>query len=161
MKNRYWTSSMKNANQFVMRLSLFGFLLLVIGSSVSALAAANTVPVSYADDITIPIDQTQFIPPQCAGMSFDNIIYGEKDKTNPITIIWGTKDNDLIYGTPWNDEIHGDNGKDCIVGGDGDDVLYGDNGGDVLIGGPGFDTIDGGNGKNSCYTGELNTNCEP
>lgn len=151
---------MKIANLFIMRLSLFGFLLLIIGTSVSALAAANTVPVSYADDISIPIDQTQFLPPQCEGMSFDNTIYGEQDDINSITIILGTKNNDLIYGTPGADEIHGGNGKDCIVGGDGDDILFGDNGNDVLIGGSGFDIIYGGNGKDNCYLGESVFDCE-
>jgi Ca2+-binding RTX toxin-like protein len=146
----------KNFIQFL----YFSLMVLLLGSAVGALAASNTVPISYADDINIAIDQSIFLPTQCATMRFDNVIYGEKDLLNPITIIIGTDRNDLIYGTNGNDEIYGDNGHDCIIGGGGDDKLFGDNGKDVLVGGPGFDYIRGGNGTDLCYFGEDVDECE-
>lgn len=130
-----------------------GILVIVITSTFSALAASNTVPVSYAMDTTIPIDHNQFIPPQCAGMKFDNIIYGSGT-------INGGPGNDLIYGSPGNDNIRGGMGDDCIVGGGGNDILRGQNGNDVLIGGSGYDIIEGGPGYDICYFGDDVKECE-
>lgn len=141
-------------------LLLIGMIVILIASTFSVLAASNTVPVSYAMDTTIPIDQNQFFPSHCAGMRFDNVIYGKKDRLTPITVIYGTRGNDLIFGTDGDDEIYGDNGHDCIVGGGGNNKLFGGNGRDVLIGGPGYDFIRGGNGQDICYFGEDVEECE-
>jgi Ca2+-binding RTX toxin-like protein len=133
--------------------SIIGLAIVLIFSTYSALAAANTVPVSYAMDTTIPIDQSQFIPSQCAGMVFDNIIVGSGD-------INGGPNNDLIYGGPGNDNIRGGMGDDCIIGGGGDDTLRGQNGDDMLIGGSGYDIIEGGPGYDTCYYGDDVKECE-
>ena len=137
----------------IIRLIAYGFFFTMILSAISAIAAANSVPVSYAMDITIPIDQNHFIPSQCAGMTFDNIITGSGS-------INGSSRNDLIYGGPGNDNIRGGMGDDCIIGGGGNDTLRGQNGDDVLIGGSGFDIIEGGPGYDTCYYGDDVKECE-
>ncbi len=91
-------------------------------------------------------------PPECAGMTFAEVIVGtEGDDT-----IRAGNGRTLVFGLGGNDTIYGGNGKDCLVGGDGDDILVGGNGKDVLLGGEGDDTlygggdadvIDGGNGR--------------
>jgi Ca2+-binding RTX toxin-like protein len=133
--------------------SMIGLVIVLIISTYSALASANTVPVSYAMDTTIPIDQSQFIPWQCAGMTFDNIIIGSGN-------INGGPGNDLIYGSVGNDNIRGGMGDDCIIGGGGDDTLRGQNGDDVLVGGSGFDVIEGGPGYDTCFYGNDVKECE-
>jgi Ca2+-binding RTX toxin-like protein len=135
------------------RISFIGLTFLVILSTIGAFAAANSVPISYAMDTTIPIDQSQFIPSQCAGMSFDDIIVGSED-------INGGPGNDLIYGSPGDDNIRGGMGDDCIIGGGGNDTLRGQNGDDLLIGGSGYDIIEGGPGNDTCYYGEDVKECE-
>ncbi len=137
----------------ITQLSIIGLIILVFASTFSAFAAANSVPVSYAMDTTIPIDQSQFIPSQCAGMVFDNIIVGSGN-------INGSSRNDLIYGSPGNDNIRGGMGDDCIIGGGGNDTLRGQNGNDVLVGGSGYDTIEGGPGYDTCYYGDDVKDCE-
>lgn len=137
----------------ILNVSMIGLAIVLIFSTFSALAAANTVPVSYAMDTSIPIDQSQFLPPQCAGMTFDRTIVGSGD-------INGGPGNDLIYGSPGNDNIRGGMGDDCIIGGGGDDTLRGQNGDDVLVGGSGYDTIEGGAGYDTCYFGDDVKQCE-
>lgn len=132
---------------------MIGMVIVLIISTYSAIAAANTVPVSFAMDTTIPIDQSQFIPALCSGITFDNIITGSGD-------INGGPNNDLIYGSPGNDNIRGGMGDDCIIGGGGDDALRGQNGDDVLVGGSGYDTIEGGPGYDVCFFGDDVKECE-
>jgi hypothetical protein len=79
--------------KIITRISFLALAFLTILSTLGAIAAANAVPVSYAMDTAIPIDQSQFLPPLCAGMIFDNIIVGSGD-------INGGPNNDLIYGSP-------------------------------------------------------------
>jgi Ca2+-binding RTX toxin-like protein len=148
---------MKFPNQSIIRISLFCLLLLIIGTSVSALAAANTVPVSYADDITIPIDQNQFYPSICAGITIQNVIYAIE---NPQPVIQGTEMNDLIFGTDDGEKILGKGGDDCILGNGGNDKLLGMEGNDVLDGGDGYDTLKGGSGDDNCFNGENVSLCE-
>jgi len=137
----------------ISRISFFGLAFLVIFSTIGAIAAANSIPVSYAMDTTIPIDQSQFLPPQCAGMTFDNIIVGSGN-------IDGGTGNDLIYGSSGDDNIRGGMGDDCIIGGGGNDTLRGQNGNDVLVGGSGFDIIEGGPGYDTCFYGDDVKDCE-
>ena len=137
----------------ILNVSMIGMAIVLIISTYSAIAAANTVPVSFAMDTTIPIDQSQFLPPQCAGMTFVYIIVGSGD-------INGGPNNDLIYGGPGNDNIRGGMGDDCIIGGGGDDTLRGQNGDDVLVGGSGYDVIEGGPGYDTCYYGDDVKDCE-
>jgi Ca2+-binding RTX toxin-like protein len=140
-------------NKQLIQISYIGLAIMILLSAVGALAATNTVPVTYASDQTIPIDQSQFIPAVCAGMTFDNIIVGS-GKIN------GGPGNDLIYGSPGDDNIRGGNGYDCIIGGGGNDTLRGQNGDDVLVGGSGYDIIEGGPGYDICYYGEDVKECE-
>lgn len=137
----------------ILNLSIIGLAILIFASTFAAFASANSVPGSYAMDTTFPIDQSQFIPHQCRGIIFDNIIYGSGD-------ISGGPRNDLIFGSPGDDNIRGGNGDDCIIGGAGDDYIRGQNGDDFLDGGPGFDIIEGGPGDDTCINGEDLTNCE-
>lgn len=137
----------------ILNVSMIGLAIILIISTYSALAAANTVPVSYAMDTTIPIDQSLFLPPQCGGMTFDNIIVGSG-------VINGGPNNDLIYGSAGNDDIRGGMGDDCIIGGGGDDILRGQNGDDILAGGSGYDIIEGGPGYDTCYYGDDVKDCE-
>jgi Ca2+-binding RTX toxin-like protein len=137
----------------IINVSMIGLAIVLIISTYSALAAANTVPVSYAMDQTIPIDPNQFFPSQCAGMLIDEIIVGSG------TINGGPR-NDLIYGSSGNDDIRGGMGDDCIIGGGGDDSLRGQNGDDVLVGGPGYDLIEGGPGIDTCFYGDDVKECE-
>jgi Ca2+-binding RTX toxin-like protein len=139
--------------KIITRISFLALAFLTILSTLGAIAAANAVPVSYAMDTTIPIDQSQFLPPLCAGMIFDNIIVGSGD-------INGGPGNDLIYGSSGDDKIRGGMGDDCIIGGGGDDTLRGQNGDDVLVGGSGFDVIEGGPGYDLCYYGDDVKECE-
>ena len=137
----------------ILNLSIIGLVILILTSTFGVLAAANSVPISYAMDKTFPIDQSQFIPQQCRGMIFDEIIYGSGD-------IAGGPRNDLIFGSSGNDNIRGGNGDDCIIGGGGNDTLRGQNGNDVLVGGSGFDIIEGGPGYDVCFYGDDVKDCE-
>lgn len=136
-----------------LNVSMIGLAIFLIISTVSALAAANSVPVSYAMDTTIPIDQSQLLPPQCTGMTFDRIIVGSGD-------INGGSGNDLIYGSLGDDNIRGGMGDDCIIGAGGNDTLRGQNGDDVLVGGTGYDIIEGGPGYDTCFYGDDVKECE-
>ena len=128
----------------IFNVSMIGLAIVLIIGTYSALADANTVPVSYAMDILIPIEQSQLIPSQCAGMVFDNIIADSGD----------------IAGGPGNDNIRGGMGDDCIIGGGGNDTLRGQNGDDLLIGGSGYDIIEGGPGYDTCIYGDDVKDCE-
>jgi Ca2+-binding RTX toxin-like protein len=139
--------------RWVIRISIFCLSIVLIAGVSSALAAANTVPGSRADDNTFPVDQSQLIPAQCAGITFDRVISGSGN-------INGGSGNDLIYGSSGADTIRGGNGNDCVIAGGGDDNINGQGGNDVLDGGPGTDTINGGPGTDQCLNGENNSNCE-
>ena len=90
------------------------------------------------------------IPVECAGMSFDNTIFGTASDDE----LEGTNGNDLIFGFAGDDRIDGNNGSDCILGGPGSDHLEGSNGSDVLLGAEGNDRLDGGNGDDHIYGGD-------
>ncbi|MEO8470196.1 MAG: signal peptidase I [Chloroflexota bacterium] len=115
-------------------------------------------------------------PPECAGMTFSQVIVG----TAGDDVIDAGNGGDLVFGLGGNDTINGGNGKDCLVGSDGNDILIGGNGKDVLLGGAGDDTlygggrgvviqggngndlIDGGDGNDACYGTNKDTfvSCE-
>ncbi len=135
------------------RLALLGLVILLITGVVGAIAGANTVPVTHADDETFAIDQSQLYPPQCAGMTFSNVITGSGS-------ISGGPGNDLIYGSDGDDDIRGGNGDDCIIAGAGNDNINGQNGDDVIDGGSGYDVIRGGPGTDTCLNGEDVNGCE-
>lgn len=88
-------------------------------------------------------------PPECAGMTFDNVIRGTEGDDN----ITGTTGSDLILGLGGNDKIQGISGDDCIAGGPGDDDIEGDHGKDVVVGGDGDDKIRGNNHDDRLFGG--------
>ena len=119
------------------------FLIILLISIVTALAAANTVPVTHMTDQTNNIVISDLAPPECNSIRYSlEIIYMCPPDCNI-----KSNTNDLIFGSAEDDIIDGGNGDDCIVGGDGDDQIHGANGNDVLIGGPGNDSLYG-EGKN-------------
>ncbi len=118
--------------------------------------AGRTTPGTFAPLVDTEAAQVRvstgvFAPPECAGMTFDNVITGTAGN-DEITVSGST--HDLIFGLGGNDKIDGGNGPDCIVGGEGDDELKGGNGDDVILGGPGNDEIEGGNGNDRLYGGD-------
>jgi Ca2+-binding RTX toxin-like protein len=116
------------------RLMMIGLIALVLFSSVTALAATNTVPVSRADDLSVIIGLNDKKPPACEGWFLTSLVTGNGTIT-------GTSGNDLIIGGSAADTIDGLGGDDCIVAGDGDDNITGGDGSDVCLGGPGNDTL--------------------
>ncbi len=122
-----------------LRLSIVGLIALIIISSVTAVAATNTVPATRATDQSRSVGVNDLKPSACAALSLTNLITG----TGTIN---GTNGNDLILGSSGVDTIEGRIGNDCILGGGGNDSINGGAGTDVCIGGPGTDTF------NSCET---------
>ncbi len=115
----------------------------VVGASlVSAVAAANSVAVSHAGDGVFAVEAGPPVPPECAHITFQSIVY------HPAPASGG---NNLIFGTAGNDVINGSGGDDCIVGLGGDDTLDGSGGSDVLLGGPGNDTLNGSGGADRLF----------
>ena len=102
--------------------------------SISALTAANVVPGSKAADLSQSVSPAEFAPPECVGMTLDNIVVGSGTFS-------GTVANNLMLGSSGVDSISGLNGGDCIVGGDGIDTLTGGPGTDVCVGGGGIDVF--------------------
>jgi hemolysin type calcium-binding protein len=118
------------------RLAAAGFLLLILASVVSAVAASNTVPPSRLADRRSAIDLNSFKPAACSALTLTRIVVcSGTGNCN------GTAGNDLILGSANADTIKGTGGSDCILGGGGDDDISGSGGGDVCIGGPGTDTF--------------------
>jgi Ca2+-binding RTX toxin-like protein len=110
---------------------------------VTALTAANFVPVTHMVDQNTLITISELAPPECDSIRY--VLEDIVDCSGSVGICSSNGNrNELILGTSGNDIIDGGNGDDCIVGGGGNDQLYGDNGNDVLIGGPGNDILDGG-----------------
>jgi VCBS repeat-containing protein len=63
-----------------------------------------------------------------------------------ITVISGTKEDDVLAGTSSSDVLLGGKGDDTLDGGDGSDLLLGSKGDDTLDGGAGSDIILAGKG---------------
>jgi len=150
---------------------LFLFFVILSGIFIG-FTATNTVPASHAGTVNDNITADQLAPPECAGISINNIVDLSAGESP-------TSGNDLILGTSGSDIVDGGDGDDCILGGAGDDQdciilifgiclgklpgLKGGNGNDVIIGGDGDDYLDGGNNTDICYgnAGSNNfTDCE-
>jgi Ca2+-binding RTX toxin-like protein len=119
---------------FALRLLTFGLVALIIISSVTAFAAANTVQTTNVAHQTVTVNINDLKPSSCAGWSLENLVTGSGSIT-------GTEGDDLILGGSSMDMIDGLGGDDCIVGGGGDDQITGGGGTDICIGGPGIDTL--------------------
>lgn len=119
--------------------SLFRSLMLSAGifivvTSVTAIAATNTVPATRLEDRSNSFNINHLKPSACAGITVTTLITGSGTLT-------GTSDNDLIIGGSGADAIDGGGGDDCILSGGGDDALTGGDGNDVCLGGPGTDSF--------------------
>jgi hypothetical protein len=120
---------------------------LSIAGLVTAVAAANTVVASHADDMTVPITPNSLAPAECSAViTVTRLVVGSGAFS-------GTSASELILGSPGDDNISGGGGTDCILGGGGNDTLTGGSVTDVLMGGPGTDTLQGANGNDWLYGG--------
>ena len=119
---------------FPLRILTFGLVALIIISSVTAFAAANTIPATNVTHQTVTVGINNLKPSTCTGWFLTNLVTG----TGTIT---GTEGNDLILGSSDSDTIDGLGGDDCILGGGGDDQVGGGDGTDICVGGPGSDTF--------------------
>lgn len=118
--------------QATKRLLWPGLLGLALFSAMTAMAAANTVPVTGVGISTLPITANALKPAECAGLNLVDILAGGG------TIIAGGSST-LVLGSAGDDNLVGGAGDDCIVGGPGNDSLKGNGGNDVCVGGPGAD----------------------
>lgn len=114
------------------RVFVAGILALLILTSLTAIAATNTIPSTRIEDQRYSFGAMQLEPSSCAGIFVTNLVSG----TGTLT---GTAGNDLILGGPDADTIDGAGGDDCILGGGGDDIITGGDGMDICIGGSGND----------------------
>ena len=118
------------------RLRYFVLLLaaLIILSSLTAIAATNTIPSTQVEDSSITFQIAHLRPSACTGLSLANLITGSGTLT-------GTEGNDLILGSTGADVIDGLGGNDCILGGGGADTITGGYGSDVCLGGADTDAF--------------------
>lgn len=115
-----------------LRFLFLGLFALVIITSLTAVAATNTVPSTSIAAQAISFNINHLKPSVCSGISVSTLITG----TGTIT---GTAGNDLILGSAGADTIDGLGGNDCILGGGGDDTITGGADNDVCLGNAGTD----------------------
>ncbi len=108
---------------------------LILISSVSALAATNTVPGTRIGQQIRSITANELKPSACAAINLAAIVICTGGNCN------GSGANELLLGTASAERVRGRGGTDCIIGGGGDDDLVGNGASDVCIGGPGADTF--------------------
>ncbi|MFZ1040714.1 MAG: hypothetical protein WCA79_06335 [Anaerolineales bacterium] len=127
--------------QFNLRVAFWILVVLIFISSITAMAAGNTVPVTRLGQQISAINANALKPAACSALNLANIVIcpASGGTCN------GTTKNDLILGSAKVDNISGKGGNDCIIGGGGNDTLNGNAGTDVCIGHTG-DTY------NSCNT---------
>jgi len=113
-------------------LLIIGLVALLLFSSVTAIAATNTIPTTRLDTTMSSININDLKPSACAGQFLTNLVTGAG-------ILTGSAGNDLIIGSSGVDAVDGLGGDDCILGGGGDDQLTGGDGNDICLGGPGTD----------------------
>lgn len=118
----------------LLRYLLFFLLALIIVTSLTAIAATNTVPTTQVEDRPFTYNINHLKPPACAGTTLTVLVTGSGTLT-------GTEGNDLIIASSGADVIDGLGGADCIVSGGGDDSITGGDGVDVCISGDGSDTL--------------------
>jgi len=124
----------------LLRYSVVLLAVLLIFTSLTAVAAMNTVPPTRLDINAISFQVNHLRPSACAGLTVSNLVTGSG------TLV-GTEGNDLILASSGMDTIDGLGGSDCIVGGSGDDIITGGNGADICVGGDGNDLFTGCEGE--------------
>ena len=120
--------------RIVFQISLFGFLLLIFVSSITAFAANLTISPSNIGVKSIMVTANDLKPEACSDLNLTNIVSGSGEIT-------GTSGNDLIIGSSGNDTINGMGGDDCIQGNAGNDTIDGGDGTDICMGGTGTDVF--------------------
>jgi len=118
------------------RTALWILFILIFISTLTAIAAGNTIPTTRLDENTAAMNANAIKPASCAALNLTAIVICPGGGTCN-----GTGANELLLGTASAETIRGRGGRDCIVGGGGNDTLTGNNGGDICIGGPGTDTF--------------------
>jgi Ca2+-binding RTX toxin-like protein len=116
--------------QFNLRVAFWILVVLIFISSITAMAAGNTVPVTKLGQQISAINANALKPSKCSALNLTNIVIcpAAGGACN------GTANNDLILGSAKVDNISGKGGADCIIGGGGNDTLNGNAGTDVCIG---------------------------
>jgi Ca2+-binding RTX toxin-like protein len=109
-----------------------GLVALLLFSSVTAIAATNTILATRLDAATSSVTINDLKPPACGGLFLTNLVTGSGTLT-------GSEGNDLILGGSGTDTVDGLGGNDCILAGGGDDSIIGGGGTDICLGGPGND----------------------
>jgi Ca2+-binding RTX toxin-like protein len=118
--------------RFTLRFLTISLIAFIIITTLTAVAATNTVPSTRIDNQMISYQINHLRPSACAGLTLTTLVTGSG-------VFSGTEGNDLILGSSGADTIYGLGGNDCIVGGGGDDTIDGGDGNDVCLGGPGND----------------------
>lgn len=118
----------------VFQIMLFGSIVLILVSAITAFAASIQIAPSKMGVESIPVSAEDLKPSECSTLYLTNIVTGS-------VIITGTSGNDLILGSSGIDLIDGGGGDDCIEGGDGDDIIEGNSETDVCLGGAGNDSF--------------------
>ena len=122
------------------RTALWILIILIVISTLTAIAAGNTVPTTRLDEITAAMNANAIKPAACSALNLTAIVICTGGACS------GTAARELILGTSAGETIRGRGGTDCIVGGGGNDNLIGGAANDICIGGPGIDTF------NTCET---------
>jgi Ca2+-binding RTX toxin-like protein len=118
-----------------------GLVALLLFSSVTAIAATNTIPATRLDAATSSVEINDLKPLACGGLFLTNLVTGSGTLT-------GSEGNDLILGGSGADMVDGLGGNDCILAGGGDDSIFGGGGTDICLGGPGNDIFETCEGEN-------------
>jgi Ca2+-binding RTX toxin-like protein len=124
-------------NRSFLRLAYIAMAGLILFSMIFAIAATNTVPVTYLTDQTSIIAANDLKPAACSSINLTSIFYcptsgGACDATD---------ESELVIGSPAIDDIRSGKGDDCILGGGGNDSIRGEQNTDVCIGGSGTDSF--------------------
>jgi Ca2+-binding RTX toxin-like protein len=117
------------------RTALLVLAILIFISTLTAVAAGNTIPTTRLDENTAAMNANAIKPAACSALNLTAIVICTGGACN------GTGANELILGTSVAETIKGKGGTDCILGGGGNDSLFGGGASDVCIGGPGTDTF--------------------
>ncbi len=118
------------------RTTLWILFVLIFISTLTAIAAGNTIPTSRLDVNTAAMNANAIKPAACSGLNLTAIVICPGGGTCN-----GTGAKELILGSSVAETIRGRGGTDCIVGGGGNDTLVGNGASDVCTGGPGVDTF--------------------